>query len=41
VIVETGGIGYEVFIPLSTYYRLPRVEAESNWKSGRSYAKTP
>jgi holliday junction DNA helicase RuvA len=23
VIVETGGVGYEVFIPLSTYYKLP------------------
>lgn len=23
VIVETAGVGYEVFIPLSTYYRLP------------------
>lgn len=23
VLVETGGVGYEVFIPLSTYYRLP------------------
>jgi holliday junction DNA helicase RuvA len=22
-IVETGGVGYEVFIPLSTYYKLP------------------
>jgi Holliday junction DNA helicase RuvA len=32
LIVETGGIGYEVFIPLSTYYRVPgvgsRVELE-------------
>jgi Holliday junction DNA helicase RuvA len=25
LIVETGGIGYEVFIPLSTYYRVPGV----------------
>ena len=23
VVVETGGVGYEVFIPLTTYYRLP------------------
>jgi len=23
LIVETGGVGYEVFIPLSTYYRVP------------------
>lgn len=23
VVVETGGVGYEVFIPLSTYWRLP------------------
>lgn len=32
VIVEAGGIGYEVFVPLSTYYRIPaagtRVELE-------------
>jgi holliday junction DNA helicase RuvA len=25
VVVETGGVGYEVFIPLSTYYRLPSI----------------
>jgi Holliday junction DNA helicase RuvA len=25
VIVETAGVGYEVFIPLSTYYRMPSV----------------
>lgn len=23
LVVETGGVGYEVFIPLSTYYRVP------------------
>jgi Holliday junction DNA helicase RuvA len=23
VIIETGGVGYEIFIPLTTYYRLP------------------
>jgi Holliday junction DNA helicase RuvA len=32
VIVEAGGVGYEVFVPLSTYYRIPaagsRVELE-------------
>jgi holliday junction DNA helicase RuvA len=32
VIVEAGGVGYEVFVPLSTYYRMPtagsRVELE-------------
>ena len=32
LIVEAGGIGYEVFVPLSTYYRIPaagaRVELE-------------
>jgi holliday junction DNA helicase RuvA len=32
LIVEVGGIGYEIFIPLSTYYRIPatgtRVELE-------------
>lgn len=25
VVVETGGVGYEVLVPLSTYYRLPAV----------------
>jgi holliday junction DNA helicase RuvA len=25
LIVEAGGIGYEIFIPLSTYYRIPAV----------------
>ena len=25
VVVETGGVGYEVLIPLSTYYRLPQL----------------
>lgn len=25
VIVEVGGVGYQVFIPLSTYYRLPDI----------------
>jgi holliday junction DNA helicase RuvA len=32
LIVEAGGIGYEIFIPLSTYYRIPatgsRIELE-------------
>jgi Holliday junction DNA helicase RuvA len=28
VIVETGGVGYEVFIPLSTYYRMPPAGSE-------------
>ena len=23
LVIETGGIGYEIFIPLSTYYRIP------------------
>ena len=27
VVIETGGVGYEVFIPLSTYYRLPGIGA--------------
>ncbi len=26
VVIETGGVGYEVFIPLSTYYRLPPLD---------------
>jgi holliday junction DNA helicase RuvA len=25
IVVETGGVGYEVLIPLSTYYRLPHL----------------
>lgn len=25
VVVETGGVGYEVFVPLATYYRLPAI----------------
>jgi Holliday junction DNA helicase RuvA len=28
LIVETAGVGYEVFVPLSTYYRMPSVGAE-------------
>lgn len=28
LIVETGGVGYEIFVPLSTYYRMPSVGAE-------------
>ena len=28
LIVATGGMGYEVFVPLSTYYRMPSVGAE-------------
>ena len=28
LIVATAGIGYEVFVPLSTYYRMPSVGAE-------------
>ena len=27
VVIETGGVGYEVFIPLATYYRLPALGA--------------
>jgi Holliday junction DNA helicase RuvA len=23
VVIDVGGVGYEVFIPLSTYYKLP------------------
>ena len=25
IVIETGGVGYEVFVPLSTYYRLPQI----------------
>jgi len=28
LIVATGGMGYEVFVPLSTYYRMPSVGAD-------------
>jgi Holliday junction DNA helicase RuvA len=28
IVVETGGVGYEIFVPLSTYYRLPAVGAQ-------------
>jgi Holliday junction DNA helicase RuvA len=28
IIIETGGVGYEVFVPLSTYYRLPPLGAQ-------------
>ncbi|MBV8772691.1 MAG: Holliday junction branch migration protein RuvA [Deltaproteobacteria bacterium] len=28
LIVATGGVGYEVFVPLSTYYRMPSLGAE-------------
>ncbi len=28
IVVDTGGVGYEVFIPLSTYYQLPPIGAE-------------
>jgi Holliday junction DNA helicase RuvA len=28
LIIETAGVGYEVFVPLSTYYRMPPVGAE-------------
>lgn len=28
VVVEAGGVGYEVFIPLSTYYQLPPLGAD-------------
>ena len=28
LIVETAGVGYEIFVPLSTYYRIPSVGAE-------------
>jgi len=27
VVIETGGVGYEVFVPLGTYYRLPPLGA--------------
>ena len=32
VILETAGVGYEVFIPVSTYTRLPDIGAEAKLK---------
>ncbi|HXW85553.1 MAG TPA: Holliday junction branch migration protein RuvA [Candidatus Binataceae bacterium] len=29
IVIETGGVGYEVFIPLSTFYRLPGLGNEA------------
>ena len=29
VILDTGGVGYRVFIPVSTFYRLPDTGAEA------------
>jgi holliday junction DNA helicase RuvA len=29
VVLDTGGVGYRVFIPVSTFYRLPEVGAEA------------
>lgn len=26
IVIETGGVGYEVFVPLSTFYRLPEAD---------------
>jgi len=28
LIVDTAGVGYEIFVPLSTYYRMPSIGAE-------------
>jgi holliday junction DNA helicase RuvA len=28
LIIETAGVGYEIFVPLNTYYRMPSVGAE-------------
>ncbi len=28
LIVETAGVGYEIFVPLNTYYRMPSLGAE-------------
>jgi Holliday junction DNA helicase RuvA len=28
VVVDVNGVGYQIFIPLSTYYQLPEVPAE-------------
>ncbi len=28
IVIETGGVGYEVLVPLSTYYRLPPLGAQ-------------
>ncbi len=33
LIVDTAGVGYEVFVPLSTYYRMPGA-APNSWTLG-------
>ncbi len=40
IVIETGGVGYEVLIPLSTYYRLPELGERVGCRSARSFAKT-
>jgi len=35
VVVETGGVDYELFIPLSTYYRLPAAGAFGRTRSSQ------
>ena len=33
LIVETAGVGYEIFVPLNTYYRMPSMGAEvGDWQ---------
>src|SRR5574337_2031764 len=32
VVVDAGGVGYEVFIPLSTFYKLPDVNGQLSLK---------
>ena len=40
LIVDTAGVGYEVFVPLSTYYRMPSLVPKSNRKFARWCVKT-
>ncbi len=40
LVVETAGVGYEVFVPLSTYYRLPAAGRPVNSKFARWCART-
>jgi Holliday junction resolvasome RuvABC DNA-binding subunit len=40
LIVETAGVGYEIFVPLSTTTERRRSVRKSNWRSARLFAKT-
>ena len=40
VVVEAAGVGYEIFIPLSTYDRLPKTGAETKLLTFHCVVKT-